>query len=439
VDFFLFLLVNATLYARLTEIVPGLQEVELYQYLILPCLLFALPGVLAQFDPRTLFQRPITACVLGLLVAVPLSLLARGEFEKAAEQGVEFLKVVVYYLVLVAVVHSPERLRRFMGWVAVLTAVMAVLSLLHYYEVIRLTDLKDLKEQAADRMGLTETLVRLRGPGRLFGDANDACAAFVVGLLLCCNFLGDPRAGPGRLAWLLPLGLCGFAAMLTQSRGGFLGLVVGLAVLFQARYGWRKSLALGLLTLPVLLYLFAGRATDLSAADKGTGQERIQIWSIGLEMLRSSPLFGIGKDQFAVEVGETGLVAHNSFIHCFAELGLFGGTLFLGMFYLGFLSLYRVGKAAAGEVDDELRRMQPYLMAVLAASAACLMSISRSYIVSTYTVVGLVAAYANVAEGAVPLALPLPRCDGRLLPRLAGVSFAFLGGMYVFVRVFARF
>jgi hypothetical protein len=438
VDFFLFLLVNATLYARLTEIVPGLQEIELYQYLIVPCFVAALPAVLAQLEPQSLARRPITACVLGLLLAVPLSLLARGEFDKAAEQTVDFLKVVVYYLALVAVVHSPDRLRRFMGWVAALTAVMAVLSLLHYYEVIRLTDLKDLKEQASDRMGLAETVVRLRGPGRLFGDPNDACAAFVVGLLLCCNFLGDVRLGPRRLAWLLPLGLCGVAAALTQSRGGFLGLVVGLAVLFRARYGWRKSLALGLLTLPVLLYAFAGRATDLSAADQGTGQERIQIWSIGLEMLKSSPLFGVGKEQFAAEVGETGLVAHNSFVHCFAELGLFGGTLFVGMFYLGFVSLYRIGRAAEGEVGDEPRRMQPYLMAVLAATAACLMSISRSYIVSTYTAVGLVAAYAQAAEAA-PVALSLPRLDGRLLARLAGVSFAFLGGMYVFVRVFARF
>src|SRR5262249_36397754 len=153
-------------------------------------------------------------------------------------------------------------------------------------------------------------------------------------------------------------------------------LVVGLLILFRARYGWRKSLALGAVLLPGLLLLAAGRTTDLSAASAGTGQERIQVWSIGLDLLKSSPVFGIGKDQFAERVGDTHLVAHNSFIHCFAELGLFGGTLFLGMFYLGLVSLHQLGKAPEAEVDPGLRPLQPFLLAVLVAYATCLMSIS---------------------------------------------------------------
>jgi len=209
VDFFLFILVNATLYTRPAEVVPGLQDVELYQYLILPCLLCAIPGVLFQFEARMLLQRPITLCVLGMLVAIPLSLITIGEYEKSAEQAFDFFKVVIYYLILVAVIHSPGRLRQFMGWLAVLTAVMAVMSLLHYYEVIRLTDLKDIKEKATAGTGIEESLVRLRGPGIMFGDPNDACAVFAVGLLTCCYFLTDTRNGPMKYIWLLPLGLCG--------------------------------------------------------------------------------------------------------------------------------------------------------------------------------------------------------------------------------------
>ncbi len=439
VDFLLFILVNATLYTRPTDIVPDLQQIELYQYLILPCLLFVIPGVLHQLEARTLIQRPITVCVLGLLLAIPLSWVWNGDLEKAAELGFDFFKVVIYYLILVAVVCSPERLRRFMGWVAVLTAIMAVMSLLHYYEVIRLTDLKDLKEKDySSGTGLAEQLVRLRGPGRLFGDPNDACAVFVVGLLICCYFLTDRRLGFWRLAWLVPLGLCGYAEVLTYSRGGFLGLMVGLAVLVWRRYGWRQSLLLGALGVPVLLFLIAGRTADLSAASQGTGQERIQLWSIGLQMFKGSPVFGIGKDQFAVESGDTALVAHNSFIHCFAELGLLGGICFLGMFYLAFLSLYRIGKAKEGAISPELKRLQPFLLAVLAAYAACLLTISRSYIVTTYTVIGMMAAYINVAQAVPAVTITLPQLDGRLLPRLAGASIAFLGCVWVFVRLFVR-
>jgi hypothetical protein len=439
VDFLLFLLVNVTLYTRPTEVLPGWQEIELYQYLILLSLLCAIPGILSQLEVKTLFQRPITVCVLGMLLAIPLSWVWNGDLTKAAELGYDFFKIVVYYLVLVAVVHSPGRLRRFMGWVAVLMAVMAILSLLHYYEVIRLTDLKDLEEKTVSSgTGMEELLVRLRGPGRMFGDPNDACAVFVVGLLLCCYFVTDRGLGMWRWAWLVPLVLCGYAEALTYSRGGSLGLIIGLAVLFQTRYGWRKSLLLLALSLPAVLFVFASRESDSSAAGQGTGQDRIQLWSTALVMFKGAPFFGIGKDQFVVEVGDTGLVAHNSFLHCFAELGLFGGMLFLGMFYLAFLSLYRIGRAGDGALDPGLKRMQPFLLAMLAAYAACLMSISRSYIVTTYTVLGLMAAYVNVAETGPALSLPLPRFDGRLLPRLAGVSLAFLGGMHVFVRLFLR-
>jgi O-antigen ligase len=236
----------------------------------------------------------------------------------------------------------------------------------------------------------------------------------------------------------VPLGLCGYAELLTYSRGGFLGLLTGLGVLFAMRYGWRKSLLLGALLLPVLWFLFTGRATDLSTANQGTGQERIQLWSIGLQKLRDSPLFGIGKDQFSLESGDTGLGVHNSFLHCFAELGVFGGMCFLGVFYLAFLSLYRIGKSQDGVLAPELKRMQPFLTAVLAAHAACLMTISRNYIVPTYTVIGLVAAYINVAQAVPAAVLPLPRLDGRLVPRLAGASLAFLVCLWVFVRLFVH-
>jgi hypothetical protein len=362
-----------------------------------------------------------------------------GSLEKAVDQSFDFAKVVIYYLILVAVVHSPARLRSFLGWVAVLTAIMAVMSLLHYYEVIRLTDLKDLKEKEySSDTGLTEQLVRLRGPGRLFGDPNDACAVFVVGVLICCSFLADRSQGVRRLAWLLPLGLCSYAEVLTYSRGGFLGMLVGLGVLFQTRYGWRRSLWLGALLLPVLWFVFTGRTTDLSSASQGTGQERIQLWSSGLLMLKSSPLFGVGKEQFPLEAGDTGMAAHNSFVHCFAELGLLGGMCFLGMFYLAFLSLYRIGKAKDGIVAPELKRLQPFLMAVLAAYAVCLMTLSRNYVVTTYTVIGVVAAYIHVVQAVPTAVLPLPQLDGRLVPRLAGASIAFLACMWVFVRLFIR-
>src|SRR5205823_3488992 len=95
---------------------------------------------------------------------------------------------------------------------------------------------------------------------------------------------------------------------------------------------------LAAVVLPALFALFAGRQTDLSAAG-GTGQARIQLWSEGLALFREAPFFGVGQGSYAEHVDQ---VAHNSFVECYAELGFFGGTLFLGAFFCAVCVLRRL-------------------------------------------------------------------------------------------------
>ena len=67
--------------------------------------------------------------------------------------------------------------------------------------------------------------------------------------------------------------------------------------LFYLKFGSKKTFLLGLLVLPILLGVFAGRMTSISA-DEGTGQTRIQLWSDGLFFFQQSPLFGIGMENY---------------------------------------------------------------------------------------------------------------------------------------------
>src|SRR5205807_1762810 len=138
--------------------------------------------------------------------------------------------------------------------------------------------------------------------------------------------------------WLAPIGLFGYALSLTQSRGGFIALLGALLTLVWSRFGWRKAIPLAAILVPVMFMLFDGRMTGLSASE-GTGQERIQLWSEGFNFFREAPIFGIGMDEFTEEVRQP---AHNSFVHCYAELGFFGGSLFFGAFFTAFWSLSRL-------------------------------------------------------------------------------------------------
>lgn len=120
-DFFLFLLVNATLFIRPGELIPALYGWPVYNYIILASLLVAAPAVLNQLNEKSLVQNPTTVCVLGVWGFIVFSHLARADFGAAWEDGFEFAKVVAYFLLLVGVVNTPRRLFTFLGAVVVFT------------------------------------------------------------------------------------------------------------------------------------------------------------------------------------------------------------------------------------------------------------------------------------------------------------------------------
>ena len=73
---FLFIALNAALFLRPQELIPGLQWANFYEWVIIACLLVSGADILRQMAPEVLGERPINACVVGLLIAVPLSHLA---------------------------------------------------------------------------------------------------------------------------------------------------------------------------------------------------------------------------------------------------------------------------------------------------------------------------------------------------------------------------
>ena len=113
-------------------------------------------------------------------------------------------------------------------------------------------------------------IYRLQGSG-IFQDPNDLCILMVVSLILGLYWLTDARSGLLRLGMIGPLMLFAYALSRTQSRGGMLALLAGLGVFMRMRFGWMQSLLLGMVLLPLLLVVFAGRQTSISTSE-GTAQ-----------------------------------------------------------------------------------------------------------------------------------------------------------------------
>jgi O-antigen ligase len=130
--------------------------------------------------------------------------------------------------------------------------------------------------------------------------------------------------------------------------------------------------------------------------------------------------------------------AHNSYVHAFAELGLFGGTLFLGMSYVCVVGLWRLRRCQGVSSIDVayvgLDRWRSCLLAILVAYGVGIFALSRAYAIPTYLVLGAVAAYARTAQESGGYDA-LPVVSGPLARRLVCVSLGFLVFMHVLVKV----
>ncbi len=431
----LFFLVNLSLFIRPADVFPELVLLPTYEYLIIACFAASLPLVYQQLRLESLRNSPITICVLLLLLAVVLShLFSPLHFffiYGARWSAFRFFKLQVYYFLLVGLLTTPRRLRRFLVVLAVMIFTLTVVTLLHYHEVINIPSLWNLQlVQVNEQTGEKEIIIRLQSLGQ-FNDPNDLCMILVVGTAICLYLSGYRRFGVLGVLWLIPVGVFGYAIALTRSRGGFLAMLAALLVLFHAKFGLLRTILLSVVVVPLMFFIFQGRQTELSSSED-TAVTRIQLWSEGFTYFKQAPVFGIGLEEFQEQAG-INFVPHNTYLHCYAELGFFGGTIFVGAFFCAVWGLYRYGRPEVYNPDPEQRRLRPYLLALTAGYATSMLTLSRLLVIPTYLVLGLAMLYLRLTP-VYPPQTDL-RVSWRLARRCVVVSVCFLALMYIYVRL----
>ena len=83
--------------------------------------------VAQQVVTRCAAVPPIAGCVLALFPAVILSHVSHGNAEDALEQGIEFVKVLAYFLLFLGLVTTATRLRQFLYWLVLFCAALTLL------------------------------------------------------------------------------------------------------------------------------------------------------------------------------------------------------------------------------------------------------------------------------------------------------------------------
>ena len=417
------LLATGALLLRPADIVPALAGAPLYELCMLGCLAASLPRMLCWCGRGCPWPGATVTLALLLVPAVILSHLARLDTWDARLGGFEAAKVSLLFLLAVTLLDSAGRLRTALLAMTASVLGMSLLAIMSYHGVLSIGALTSVVQHGLDG---EPAIRRLVGTG-VFNDPNDFALMLVV--CLCVSGYTVTHAGPWRWAAPVAFLIFAYALVLTHSRGGMMSAVAAAGALVVGRLGWRGGIPVLAAIGGVLLIPAWGRQTTLNLDDpEDTFQARLELWSASLDAFRGSPFFGIGQGKLTDAIGQ---VTHNSFLHAFAEMGFFGGAVFLGVFFAVVLGLWRVRPA-----DPDLGTMRPFILAMVVGYGAGLLALSRCYTAPTQLLLGLGTAFLLLgwrSAGASP-----PRLDGACARRVTALAAVFLIATYVVVRVMLR-
>jgi putative inorganic carbon (HCO3(-)) transporter len=264
-------------------------------------------------------------------------------------------------------------------------------------------------------------LPRIRALGFMH-DPNDLALGLVVALGLIAG-AWQPTWHWRNVLLAAAAGAMMYGIHLTRSRGGALALAIVLWRFAARRAGTVPALILlAALGVGVMARDYGGRSLSTELDESADG--RIVAWTEGFEMLKERPILGVGYGQF--EEHHT-LTAHNSLVLCFAETGLIGCFLWVGLVVVTLIELHGLQSLPGTEsFDDMARQWAEGLELALIGFLVAAFFLSRTFVPTLYLILGLSAALAAIAR-ATHRPVPLPA-----LPELAmRVIACELGGMAV--------
>jgi len=179
--------------------------------------------------------------------------------------------------------------------------------------------------------------------------------------------------------------------VMSQSRGGQAVFLLVVAVFFVKRFGVAGLLFGAMIAIPVLA--LGGRSGE--SADESTAL-RYDAWLAGLEMFRSSPLFGVGHRLFG---SHHFMAAHNSYVLTLAELGFVGCWMFINLLYLSVKVLWTGVRSLADVPGAEVARI--WGLTLLASFAGLIFQIntlSFAYHTVLWIFLGLAGAYGSAVR-----------------------------------------
>ena len=439
--FFVFLLYLFFLYLRpVTLFAPWLEPFRPMLILWLITFTGSLFHVLSKKDASA--TRTHYWLLFSLMMAVAFSLFTKGRIGDGIAAISEFSASVLLFFLVSFNVRNLKQLRAACFVILFCLFTLAALGVYSYHtgymsEELVLQQRKDdftieaPKERppipAEDKSGAF--LWRVRSVG-FFNDPNDFAQTLLIGMPMLLWFYKKGAWFRNTMTVAIPAAVMGYCITLTNSRGALLGIASLLFFGVKNKLGtMRTGLILGAVALGwIVIGAAGGRAFS---SKERSAEERIEAWYEGFQMFKSSPIFGVGYGTFTERYYMT---AHNSFVLCFSEIGLFGFFCWVSLLVLGFMTVGRVADHAPSGSESALAGN--ILRSALLGYLTCAWFLSRTYqpvlfcVLALCTAVWVCARRSPECAGVSELQKPLLWVKPSIV-----VMILSMGAVYVFIAM----
>ncbi len=279
----------------------------------------------------SLLRLPQSYLLFGLAAAAAVSMVANHWLGGALVALGRLMPSIVAFFLIVINVRSVRRIR-------VLAVVLAMIAIFYAVEGVVAFRAHDTISEFLVHERNEDThddVLRVRGLGVL-NDPNDLAQFLLTVVPLVWLFWRKRGWLRNTVLVLIPTTVLMTGLALTRSRGGMVALLIVLIVALRPKLGATGSVIITAVVAILLLVVnFNGNRSMSVEAVEG----RLHAWREGIEYLKSAPVFGIGLGEFGEHYEIT---AHNSFLLCASELGMFGYFFWMGLLVFSFSDVNRI-------------------------------------------------------------------------------------------------
>nr|NQU94213.1 O-antigen ligase family protein [Bacteroidota bacterium] len=202
---------------------------------------------------------------------------------------------------------------------------------------------------------------------------------YAISMMLMLPFLGFgiySHTGWWRRMFILSVVMLLIMIVLIQTRSVWVGMVISTVGTIGVSYLYNKHIKflpakLNILTISILIPLFIGlifvlssgkphqdsvtaKIKNIANTNSVTNKNRIKIWNITLDMISEHPLTGVGAGNWKLKAPSyykgyhlnqselNWLRPHNDYLWVWAEKGIIGILIFMGIFILSFYYLHKI-------------------------------------------------------------------------------------------------